>query len=119
MKQIASQGRMLLRKILTALSLGAVAITFQACYGTPGFEVSGEVLSSDTSERIPGIQVSVDDHFYVFSSSDGRFLLYVDELGQTIRFKDVDGPENGGEFKDKTVQSSKKNDFLTVYMDRK
>jgi hypothetical protein len=119
MKQIAFKGRLLLRKLLTALSIGAVAVTFQACYGMPQVLVNGTVKSADTQEPIPGIQVSIYDDYYCFTDSSGYFKIYADEYGQTIRFKDIDGTENGA-FHDKEFVTDKKDgDYIDVFMDRK
>ncbi|MDR0289570.1 MAG: carboxypeptidase-like regulatory domain-containing protein [Treponema sp.] len=120
MKQIAFKGRLLLRKILTALSLGAVAVTFQACYGMPGVAVSGTVRSADTHEPIPGISVSVYGYSEYFTDGNGKYELFFDGYGMTtISFKDVDGPENG-EFKDMDIRKDvQKNASLNVALERK
>jgi hypothetical protein len=119
MKQITFRGRLFLRKILTVLSIGAVAVTFQACYGMPQAIVKGTVKSADTYEPIPGIQVSINDDYYCFTDSDGVFDMYINEYGQTIRFKDIDGTLNG-EFHDKEFVTDKKDGSpINVFMDRK
>jgi hypothetical protein len=119
MKPIAFNGRLLLRKILTGLSLGAVAVTFQACYGMPQVTLNGTVKSADTQEPIPGIQVSIYDGYNCLTDSNGVFEIYTDEYGQTIQFKDIDGAENG-EFHNKNVVTDKKDKgSINVLMDRK
>ena len=119
MKQITFRGRLLLRRLLTALSIGAVAVTFQACYGIPQVTIKGIVKSADTQEPIPGIQVSNDDDYYSFTDSNGYFNVYIYEYGQTVRFKDIDGIENG-EFHDKEFVTDKEDgNFINVFLDRK
>jgi hypothetical protein len=129
MKQTGFNGRLLWRKILTGLSLGAVAITFQACYGPPPapLTLSGTVKSADTKEPISGIGISYDNEYYnslpeddrylAFSDSDGSFLLYVGGWDFTLLFKDIDGEENG-EFLEKTVEWNYKNGRLNIELER-
>ncbi|MDR0315729.1 MAG: hypothetical protein LBH97_02385, partial [Treponema sp.] len=96
MKQIAFNGRILLRKIFTGLSLGAVAITFQACYGSPEVALNGTVRSADDEKPIPGISVSAyDENDYVLTGSRGQYHMLVMDWEQTIYFKDIDGEKNG------------------------
>jgi hypothetical protein len=108
MKQVASKGRILLRKILTGLSLGAVAVTFQACYGMDGIpdnpptSLRGTVKSSGSEDTIPGIHVSNSDDYFTLTGSNGEYRLYVADQAQTVWFRDIDGPDNG-EFQDKEV----------------
>jgi hypothetical protein len=121
MKQIAFKGRLLLRKILTALSLGAVALTFQACYGMPPPDVSitGTVKSADRHEPIPGIKVSgYDEYNSTLTNRFGNYRLSVGEFQQTVLFKDIDGPENGW-FEDKVVEWRPNSGPLNVVLVRK
>jgi hypothetical protein len=121
MKTVAFRGRLLLRKILTGLSLGAVTFIFQACYGTPPVTTDttlrGTVKSSDTESPIPGIHVlSVGDN--VLTDADGNYELFVANRIQTVLFKDIDGPENG-EFQDKEVSWDPNNGPLNVSLNPK
>jgi putative lipoprotein (rSAM/lipoprotein system) len=128
MKQIAFNGRLLLRKLLTALSIGAVAVTFQACYGVPYVTVTGTVKDADTEEPIPGIQISIDkfDDYFKTSDDEGNFELFIQswafdkDYNKKILFKDIDGPENG-EFKDKEITVTSKVDqhLPPVLLERK
>ncbi|MDR0321446.1 MAG: radical SAM-associated putative lipoprotein [Treponema sp.] len=124
MKQIALRGRRLLRKVLTALSLGAVAITFQACYGPPPYNVSlnGTVKSDDAQEPIPGICVSVTVNYnhdeYDLTDRDGRYRLFVRDQEYTVLFEDIDGAENG-EFHNKEVTWNPDDGPLNVFLERK
>jgi hypothetical protein len=120
MKQVAAKGRLLLRKILTALSLGAVAFIFQACYGPPRVMVTGTVKSADTNEPVSGISVSLDEYSSGITDSNGKYRVLVADYGQTIiSFRDINGTENG-DFQDKNVQwDVKKNVPLNILLDRK
>ncbi|MDR0720544.1 MAG: radical SAM-associated putative lipoprotein [Treponema sp.] len=102
MKMTKGIGRKILRKIYTGLGLTAVALVFQACYGTPqtmGLDVliRGVVKSKKTEEPIEGIKVSVKDMDQAeLTNSAGKFQIYVpQEEFYTIQFEDIDGAENG------------------------
>jgi hypothetical protein len=128
MKQTAFNGRLLWRKILTVLSLGAVALTFQACYGSRGVRSDGTVKSADTKEPIQGISVSFDGEYYnslpenntyfELTESDGSFRIYLGEKENALLFKDIDGEENG-EFLEKRVKWNPKKGPLNVELERK
>ena len=120
MKQISLKWRLILRKILTVFSLGAVSFVFHACYGIPMTSISGTVRNSDTDEPIPGIQVSIKDNEYykkVLTNSNGGFLLTV-HPSVVVLFEDIDGPENG-EFEDKEIEWHKGDGHLDVKLDPK
>jgi hypothetical protein len=129
MKQIAFKGRLLLRRLLTALSIGAVAVTFQACYGVPYVIVTGTVKAADTEEPIPEIRISIDklDDYYETSDSEGNFELFIQswasnkDYNKKILFEDIDGLENGGEFQYKEISVNTKVDLNLppVFLDRK
>jgi hypothetical protein len=120
-QKIAFNGRLLLRKILTGLSLGAVAITFQACYGMPMDEVSLKGTVKDTNGgAIGGIQVSAyDEYDKTLTDSNGKYQLLVGDWEQTVLFQDIDGPDNGGEFKDLEVKWKPEDGPLDVVMELK
>jgi putative lipoprotein (rSAM/lipoprotein system) len=129
MKTVTFRGRLLLRKILTGLSLGAVTFIFQACYGTPIVYVTGTVKAADTEEPISGIQISSNkskykgvtdengwfgysyDYSFSFGSSDNNNKA-------TLLFRDIDGSENG-EFQDKRISVTSSDEDITVLLDRK
>lgn len=76
-------------------------------YGTPtmDFEISGKVVNQD-SAPITGIKVSCPHNWVpgasnVFTAEDGSFVISGSGIVPVLEFKDVDGPENGGEFADK------------------
>ena len=113
MKQIAFRGRLLLRKILTGLSLGAVALTFQACYGPPQVSLNGTIKSDEGP--IGNIQVSIHEYNYGSTDGNGKYRLFVDNNVQTVRFKDVEN----GEFQDKEVTWHPGDGPLNVVLHRK
>jgi hypothetical protein len=119
-QKIARGGRLLLRKILTGLSLGAVSLVFQACYGDPGFDpnydwdtIEGTVKSAADAEPIQGIRVSVIDTPEAGETRtvpNGNYQIYVPNgSSYMVQFEDVDGPLNGGEFQPKIMPWSGKN----------
>lgn len=97
---------------IAALGLSAVPScdSFKCEYGTPtmDFEVSGKVID-DKASPINGIKVTIADRYVeseAFTSRDGGFSY----TGHTfpndhvnLVFTDIDGEENGGEFKTDTV----------------
>jgi hypothetical protein len=102
MKKVNRIGRKILRKIYTGLGLTTVALTFQACYGTPqtmGLDVlvRGVVKSEKTRAPIKGIKVSVKDLYqYELTDDFGKFQIYVpQEEICTILLEDIDGTANG------------------------
>ena len=79
-------------------------------YGTPtvAFSVKGKVVDAD-SNPIPDIEVSYEDSYnVVMTEEDGTFELQVETVGfklkaATLKFTDVDGEANGGEFMTQSV----------------
>ena len=107
--------RKIITSVLTILGIG----TLTACYGAvPGwYSFSGRVTTGEDSDGdgkndgIKGIKVELSKDGNVLSSEttddDGSFLLYTNSgYGETgiIKFTDIDGEENGGRFKEKTVE---------------
>jgi hypothetical protein len=120
MKQVATKGRRLLRKILTVLSLGAVAVTFQACYGMPVEDepstyLRGTVKSSATEAAIRGIRVSSSGNS-IHTNDEGRYRISVYDWDQIVLFEDIDGPENGA-FENKEITWNPSNGDLHVFLD--
>jgi len=79
-------------------------------YGTPtmDFEVSGKVVNQK-SVPIAGIKVSC--HVFTdpgivtaLTAEDGSFFISGTSISPTLTFEDIDGPENGGEYSDKTEE---------------
>ena len=114
MKQAAFNGRMLLRKILTGLSLGAVTFIFQACYGPPPpdwnekEEITGTV-KTEAETPIPGIRVSINETpVNTITNNNGSYLMrfnrdtFVSVSGDyvyDVLFEDI----TYGEFEEKVV----------------
>ena len=112
MKHITTKGRLLLRRILTLFSLGAVSFIFQACYGPPMSYISGTVKCSETQNPLEGIQVNN----YNFTDSDGNFAVHHSQDRKTIlEFRD---PDENYYDKDVTVDT-RRDQVITVYMDPK
>jgi len=91
-----------------ATATSCESITVLCEYGTPtmDFEVSGKVVNQK-SEPIAGIKVSC--HVFTepgtvtaVTSKDGSFSISGTSGSPTLKFEDIDGTENGGEFSDKT-----------------
>lgn len=79
-------------------------------YGTPtmDFKVSGKVVS-EAAAPIPGIKVSCPisaESGTVLTASDGSFSISGTATASSpmLKFEDIDGPENGGEFADKSQE---------------
>ena len=79
---------------------------YLCAYGTPtmDFQISGKVVNK-ANEPIPGIKVtspySPPDKNSVFTAEDGTFSISgLGVLGARLEFKDIDGPEIGGEYAD-------------------
>ena len=109
MKKLAYRWRLLLRRILIVCSFGALAAAEFGCgddYGVPGVpSTGGSVRAAGTEEPIPGIWVSIPEKKAVTTTDEyGEFNFEFDLNRATLLLlKDIDGPENGGEFRDKTV----------------
>ena len=121
MNKIAINGRLILRKILTVLSLGMVAFVFQACYGLPSYAVRGVVKSSDKDEPIYGIKVSPSEYgnYHDLTNSNGEFELFLGNYDMSLFFTDIENDE----FEDKEIvlyaENIKNGTYLVVHMDRK
>jgi len=100
-------------------------------YGMPSPEttISGKVSSNKTEKPIPDIKVSIDEgtmyYDYTYTDKDGNFYLNVYYYSPIqgvykLKFEDVDGPDNGGLFKEKT-QTLRKDEiddsFLLIGLD--
>ena len=79
-------------------------------YGVPtmDFEVSGKVVNHD-SVPVAGIKVSCSTRTEpgvssVLTAGDGSFVISGTGMSALLNFEDIDGPENGGEFADKSEE---------------
>lgn len=87
---------------------------FTACYGpapySPYLQLKGKVVDG-SDKPIGGIKVTVDKESDadMKTAEDGQFFYtkfcdaYSVPETLTLRFTDIDGPDNGGEFDEKTV----------------
>lgn len=70
-------------------------------YGQPymSYEVSGKVVDEEM-KPIEGIQVVGVENDTTYTAADGSFFISAKEWSSPEAiFEDIDGPENGGEFK--------------------
>ena len=124
MKKLAYRWRLLLRRILIVCSFGALAAAEFGCgddYGVPGVpSTGGSVRAAGTEEPIPGIWVSIPEKKAVTTTDEyGEFNFEFDLNRATLLLlKDIDGPENGGEFHDKIITNYIGYSYY-IYLDRK
>lgn len=103
--------RNILRILLAFFGLNV----FTACYGpapySPHISIWGKVVNEE-DKPVCGIKISEaddEDSSCGTTSEDGFFeystFYYGEEVPQemTLKFSDIDGPDNGGEFEDKVV----------------
>ncbi len=96
----------MLGRVLTRLfAFFGMTLTCVACYGVEyteyrdDFSASGRVVDSD-NEPIEGIRVSVANK-HTTTKADGWF--YIQGYNTGVYFQDVDGEENGGRFRSRTI----------------
>lgn len=66
------------------------------------YELSGRVVDEENNP-IKGIRVVSPDRDTSFTDARGAFYVSGERITYPYaKFEDIDGPENGGEFKDKT-----------------
>ena len=118
--------RKALRTVFRGLGVTAVSFIFQSCYGMPpdwGDDVTirGTVKSEKTRAGIHGIVVSIEGTtFYEQTDFDGFFSIYMPRQDYyTVKFEDIDGPENGGSFKQQTkkITTLEGESSLSVYLE--
>ena len=110
-------------KILTRLfALFGMTLTCVACYGVPEAEyqpawsANGRVVDPE-GKAIKGIKVVLGD-IKTYSGEDGRFYA----MGETpyLKFEDVDGEANGGEFESHMIDlSGRDGEIGNVTLNRK
>jgi hypothetical protein len=134
MKTIIDRGQRTLKNIFRAISVAAVSLILQACFGilppdpiiceygvpTP-YEnqetvIHGTVMSRKTGEPIFGIMVSVEGTgVSARTNEDGYFFLRATiRNSYTIKLEDVDGPYNGGLFKRETWRLKQEDTYNTL-----
>jgi len=121
MKTIVGRGRRILSRIFRVVCVSAASLILQACYGImlpnepamygplPPEEIQetairGTVVSKKTGEPIFGIKVSIEGtNVSDRTNKDGYFYLWVKiQDVYKLKFEDVDGPYNDGEFQEQT-----------------
>jgi len=122
--KLTEKSRKILRAIYRGIGVTTLSLSLSVCpifapeYGMvmygPGPDwpyedvyIEGQVVSKKTGQPINGIGIWIKD---VTSSSamltnhEGKFYLYLPKLDNyTIIFTDIDGTENGGHFKQNTI----------------
>jgi hypothetical protein len=111
------------------LSVPVASLIFPACpaYGNPPFSpddripIRVKVMANETGEPIPGIKFSIEGTQYQeFTNKDGSASISVSIRDEyIIKLEDVDGPENGGLFKEQTwaLKQEETNNTLLIGMD--
>ncbi len=129
-KLIIQIKRNILGFCLKTFSLSAMMFIFQACYGSmqevPSTEraVSIKILSKVDGKPIPNIHVDVNrQHFSTSSSSNeqGNVRFYLENL-QTyvLKFSDIDGNTNGGNFasKDTSISITDSGNTFEIFLEK-
>ena len=129
--KLSQKSRKLLRAIYSGIGLMATSLLFPACmygmvamygmpvpeYGMPPYYMEdlvfrGTVKSKKTGQPIPGIAIWVKDvtiYSAYMTDFDGGFYFYVPRQDNyTIVVSDVDSGENGGSFKQLTINLTMK-----------
>ena len=128
--KLSQKSRKVLRAIYSGLGLMATSFLFPACmygmpvmYGMPAPEYGppyytenllfrGSVKSKKTGSPIPGIAIWIKDvtvYSAYMTDFDGSFYFYVPKQDNyTIVFSDVDSGENGGLYKQLTINLTMK-----------
>jgi hypothetical protein len=138
MEKFLYKWRLLLRRILIALSFGTITACFivepGGAYGmppdyppVPTAFLDGRVLAADTRLAIPGIQVTIEKTGATTKTSS-RGYFYFNFRGEqqvenaksgTLALKDIDGAENG-EFKDASIDWDENNSLpYDIFMEPK
>ncbi|MDR2542682.1 MAG: carboxypeptidase-like regulatory domain-containing protein [Treponema sp.] len=127
MINLTEKSRKILRAVYRGVGVAAVSLTVSACppiffngyamYG-PGpdidreeIHIQGHVKCKKTGNPINGIAIWIKDYsnYYTqLTSLNGSFYLYLPVMDNyTIIFTDIDGEENGGRFKQYTINLTK------------
>jgi len=117
----------MIRAMIHSCSFTGALFVFQACYGPPpGVDdtiyLNGKVKSSESSQPIEGIKVSIDNNSQnELTKSDGSFWFQVDsEKSHSIKFEDIDSEINGlFQTLELTIPSVQKDTTIEVLLDEK
>ena len=116
----------LLKKIMTFVITGSVSVILAACYGVPVDEMYYKMVKTADNEGNPikGLRVVLREN------QQGVDTFTTDEYGQiqfelldytadySVIIEDIDGEENGGEFKTKEIEISKDH-FYDITLEKK
>jgi hypothetical protein len=142
MFDLSEKSRKILRYIYRGVGTAAVSLTVTICpplfgYPSPMYGVGidigrgeiliqGRVINKKTGNPIRGIAIWVKDYttYALQTHLNGSFYLFLPEMDNyTIIFTDIDGEENGGRFKQYTLNLTKEeaielsNSTLTIEME--
>ena len=79
-------------------------------YGTPYvmYELKGIVSDKETSNPIPNIQIIRNNWDTLYTDTDGKYTVkqfaYGYGMRYSLKFEDIDGEENGGDFETQEVE---------------
>jgi hypothetical protein len=122
---ITEHFRKIFKIIFRVIGISAVSFIVQDCaYGISFPEdqmvISGKVIAKETKNPIMGIHVSIEEtEYWERTNKNGYFNFHVPiQEVYIVKFEDVDGPYNGGLFKEQTC-TFKKNGVTsqTISMD--
>jgi len=135
MKTITGRGRKILSRLFRVISVSAASLILQACYGmlppddsyveygmpppeeTQTTSFYGRVVAKKTGEPIFGIKISIEGtEYYDYTNKDGYFSFWapIYQAEYKIKFEDVDGPYNGGLFKEQTLTLKQEDIYKTL-----
>jgi len=126
MKKLTARSRKILSRIFRVISVSAASLILPACYaayGMPPSDVSiirGNVVSKGTREPIPGIKVFIEEtEVGDYTGERGDFYFNVETIQDSYKLKveDIDGPANGGTFKERTLTLMKEHYPLSIEME--
>jgi hypothetical protein len=143
MMNITNRFRKILRTVFRGIGVSVVSLILQACYGVmypddigtggPGgaygmpppettTSIYGRVTAKNTGDPIFGIKVSVEETEYNKKTDENGWFYFLElpiQEKYKLKFEDVDGPYNGGLFKEQTwtLKKSGTHSNLLVAMD--
>lgn len=114
-----------LKKLMVFLSTGTMAVVLAACYGVPVDEMYDSLIrvKDDNGNPIKGLKVSLvteaSDSLTDLTNENGEavFGVFEAEPIKSIVVEDIDGADNGGEFR-KTEITFVKSDTIDITLAR-
>ncbi|MDR2716970.1 MAG: carboxypeptidase-like regulatory domain-containing protein [Treponema sp.] len=138
MMKISERFRKVLRMVFRGIGVSVVSLIIQACYGilppdepgaaygmpAPAYgmppeistSISGRVRAAKTQEPIIGIHVSIEEtEYWERTDKSGYFSFWIPVQDEyKLKFEDVDGPYNGGLFKEQTWKLKQNDTYSTL-----